>query len=181
MLPWVWWRGSPQINTVLFCTLLGALNVGLVYGLLADLRHHGWTQLERVDNLWPTLLLGLGSVHWYMATTGSVWFVAQICTVTFALLAVWLTIRNGSPWLAGFALALAMLARPTIILTWPLLLGAAVMRQRNPADERPAGHWTMDWRASLRWALGKRTTWPMRLLILMGVLVNAGAVVWWHW
>jgi hypothetical protein len=116
MAPWVAWANSPAINTVLFCAIFGALNAGLVFLLLSALSRHGWSKLRSADNLWLTLLFSLGSVHWYMATIGSVWFVAQICTVTFVVLALWLAVAHGSPWLAGGALALAMIARPNVAL-----------------------------------------------------------------
>lgn len=146
MLPAVWWSGSAGVNTVFFCSLFGAFNLALVYLLLTALTQRGWSQLKTVDNLWLTLLFGLGSVHWYMATLGSVWFVAQICTVTFVALATWLAISNGSAWLAGGALALAMLARPNVMLTWPLLLGIAALHLRQRSGEN-------NWRAWVKWAL----------------------------
>jgi hypothetical protein len=98
------------------------------------------------DNLWLTLLFGLGSVHWYMATIGSVWFVAQICTVTFVALALWLAVEGRAPWLVGLALALAMLARPNVLLTWPLLLGMA-------ATHLTTGGQPLQWSRLVRWAL----------------------------
>ncbi|MEZ4713455.1 MAG: hypothetical protein R3A44_40080 [Caldilineaceae bacterium] len=123
LLPWVMLRGLAATNTVLFSTLLGALNVMLIYLLLDALSRRGWSQLSTADNLWLTLLFGLGCVHWYMATLGSVWFVAQISTVTFVALSVWLAVRYESAWPASTALAIALLARPNVIFTWPLLLG----------------------------------------------------------
>jgi hypothetical protein len=162
MLPWVWVAGLAGVNTVFFCAFLGALNVALIQLVLTALSQRGWSRLGAGDNLWLTALLGLGSVHWYMATIGSVWFVAQICTVTFVALAVWIAIAAplgiASALLAGLALALAMLARPNVALTWPLLLGIAAMHQLSNA---PAGakEGIRDWlyqlemRSLIRWAL----------------------------
>src|SRR5690606_9334760 len=106
----------------------------------------GWSRLDLANNLWLTLLFGLGSVHWYMATIGSVWFVAQICTVTFLALAAWLAVAHNHAWLAGTALALAMLARPTVGLTWPLLLGFEAMHSLCQRCHRA-------WRPWLGWAV----------------------------
>jgi len=149
MMPAVALLGVERMNTVFFCAVFGALNVTLVYLLLHALHQQGWSKLALGDQLWLTLLFGLGSVHWYMSTLGSVWFVAQICTVTFVALAVWLALlrrpAQGSAWLAGGALALAMLARPTIVLTWPMLIGIAA-QHRN-------GDQLRSWRALLGWAV----------------------------
>jgi hypothetical protein len=130
MLPSVALRG--HVNTIHFSVIMGALNVALVFLLLQALAARGWTKLSVADNLWLTALFGLSTVHWYIAAVGTVWFVSQICTVTFMALAVWLMVRTGSPWLAGAALGLAMWARPNVVLLFPLL-GAMALRQ---AQER---------------------------------------------
>jgi hypothetical protein len=154
MAPWVAWANTPAINTVLFCAIFGAFNVSLIFLLLSALSGRGWSKLHSADHFWLALLFGLGSVHWYMATLGSVWFVAQICTVTFVVLALWVAVAHGSPWLAGGALALAMLARPNVALTWPLLLGIAAMHQRNHATDQDFSHAKIQKRRwLLRWSL----------------------------
>jgi hypothetical protein len=163
MLPWVAFMGLETLNTVFFAALFGALNVSLIFLLLTALARRQWTQLSTVDNLWLTLLFGLGSVHWYMATIGSVWFVAQLCTVTFVALAVWLAIERGSPWLVGAALALAMAARPNVLFTWPLLLGIAATHLRTH------GH-RLSWSALSRWAMGSAV--PIVLVIGALLLYN---------
>lgn len=146
MLPWVAIMGLETLNTVFFVALFGALNVALIFLVLTGLARRQWTQLSTIDNLWLTLLFALSSVHWYMATLGSVWFVAQICTVTFVALAVWLAIEQRSPWLVGMALALAMAARPTVLFTWPLFVGIAATHLSSN-DQR------CTWSALLRWVL----------------------------
>ena len=164
MLPWVTAAGLAQVQTVLFCAFFGALNVSLVDLLLQALARQGWTQLSSSDNLWLTTLFGLGSVHWYMATIGSVWFVGQICTVTFVALAVWLAVVRPSPWLAGLALGLAVAARPTVLLTWPLLVGIAAMHLRQPDG-------AIAWRAWVRWAAFSAL--PIALVVASLLAYNA--------
>ena len=161
MMPWVAMMGVESLNTVLFCTLFGAFNVALIFLILTGLAHQQWTQLKTADNLWLTLLFGLGSVHWYMATNGSVWFVAQICTVTFVALAVWIAVVRGSPWLVGLALALAVATRPTVLLTWPLLFGIAAMDTQNHPHP---------WRHRARWSL--QSVIPICLVIVALLLYN---------
>jgi hypothetical protein len=160
MLPWVALAGLETLNTVFFCALFGALNVMLIFLLLCGLADRQWTQLSIADNLWLTLLFGLGSVHWYMATIGSVWFVAQICTVTFVAFAVWLAVVQDSPWPVGIALAFAMAARPNVLLTWPLLVGIAATRLS-------AGGQRLSWAQLARWA----SVVTVPLLLVMGALL----------
>lgn len=142
MLPWVALGGVASLNTTVFAGLFGALNVSLVFLILRGMAERGWSNLNMPDTLWLTALFGLGSVHWYSATNGTVWFVAQICTVTFVALATLITIQRGPAWLAGLALGLAVAARPTAALSFPLLLGIAAMHDNS-----------FDLRRILRWGL----------------------------
>jgi len=144
LLPWTAIAGVARVNTVVFAAAMGALNVALMYLLIRALAARGWSRLGRDGALWLTLLFGLGSVHWFGATLGSVWYVSQTCTVTFLVLAAWLAVARGSALAAGCALALAMLGRPHVALCLPLLLGIAAQGR--------AGSWK-------RW--GMRATVPM--------------------
>ncbi len=128
MLPFVAAFGAERINTVLFSLVIGAVNVTLVFLILCAMADRGWIKLNAVDNLWLTILFGVGSVHWYITTLGTVWFVSQICTVLFIALAVWTAIVFDSPILSGALLGTAMLARPNVALTYPLLVAIAVMK-----------------------------------------------------
>lgn len=131
LLPWVAIGGVGGVNTVLFAVVIGALNVALAFLLLQALSARGWTRLGLRGNLWLTVLFGVGSVHWYMATLGSVWFLAQTCTALFMLLAGYLAVATGRPVLAGAALAVAMLGRPHVALCLPLLLGIGLQHVRQ--------------------------------------------------
>jgi hypothetical protein len=161
LLPWVALQGAANVNTVAFGAAMGAINVALAFLLLQALVQRGWTRLKLSDNLWLTALWALGSVHWYMSIPGSVWFVSQICTVTFVLLAVVLAATTGSPWLAGTALALAVWGRPTIALSYPLVLaiGMAYLGTRPPGRT---------WRAGLTWGLAAFVPLAISGLALLG-------------
>jgi hypothetical protein len=161
LIPWVALSGVAGTNTVTFSVIVGAANVTLAFLLLQALSKRRWTQLSLSDNLWLTALFGVGSVHWYMATIGSVWFVSQMCTVTFMLLAAWSAVTTGSPALAGTALALAMLARPHVVLAYPLLLGIALQHLR----EETFGE---DGRRGWRWAIVS----AIPIFTIVGVLLG---------
>lgn len=156
MMPVVALRGVAGLNTVFFCSLFGAANVTVIFLLLTTLAGRNQAPPTLVDRLWLTLLFGLGTVHWYMATIGSVWFVAQICTVTFVALAVWGAAAGRSGWLVGTGLALAMLSRPTVIFTWPLLIALVFTHPAN----RESG---VTWHRVLRWSVA--TAVPIGLAV----------------
>jgi hypothetical protein len=124
MMPWVVIFG--HINTVLFMACVGAVNAILVFLMLQAFVVHRWISLALKDALWLVVLFTLGTVHWYMSTQGSVWFIAQVCTVTFITLSVFFAADYNLPVAAGAALGLAMLGRPNLVLTYPLLLGIGI-------------------------------------------------------
>lgn len=130
-----------SVNTVQFTIFFGALNAALAYAILASLTRNGLTSLSHAGNLWLTLLLAFGSVHWYMSLVGHVWYLSQIVTVTFAALAVFLVLETRSLAFASFSLAIGMLARPTIVLLW-LLLYALYLELNSLAIK--------DWRLSIK-------------------------------
>jgi hypothetical protein len=144
MAPWIAVFGA--INTVLFAAIVGATNVVIVFLLFQALSRRGWTSLTPKANTFLAILFGLGTVHWYVSTQGSVWFVAQLCTVMFAAVSVWAAVEFNSPILAGGALAAAMIARPNIVLTYPLLLAIAIQHNLDrgiPFEKKRLVRWVV--------------------------------------
>jgi len=132
MLPWIAVIGIEHFNAVFFAAVMGGINVALFFLLLSQISRQHWNTLSLVDNLWLTAFVGFGCVHWYMATVGSVWFIAQICTLTFLCLAACLAVMRYSPWCIGLALAFAVGARPHVLLMWPLLF--SIYRQHQKSE-----------------------------------------------
>lgn len=128
MLPWVAVAGRDGVNSVFFSTLLAGAATALVFALLEAFARRGWSQLDWTDNLLITVLFGVGSVHWVIAVSGAVWHLGQESAVLFVALAALLAVTGRSPVLVGAALALAMLARPTLVLGLPLLAGITAQR-----------------------------------------------------
>lgn len=89
-----------EFSDILFSIVVAALNVGLVHHLFRK--------------PWLTLLFALGTPHLYMGALGSVWLMAHLVAIFFALLALYAGWRRDNPFLAGLALAFAGLARPTL-------------------------------------------------------------------
>ncbi len=160
LVPYMWWTGAQAADAVLFSLILGAVNVVLVYGMLVALVDRRLANIGRSDVIWLTVLFGLGSVHLYMAMQGSVWFLAQLATFTFATLAVWLAVSRRHPLWIGLALAIAMLGRPHIALLGPLLL-AIWWFDRDPS----AGYSD----------LIKQAVW-----IILPLLLAVGSLLWYN-
>jgi len=146
LMPWVALRGVAHVNTVLFGAAVGAFNVALAFLLLQSLAQRKWTKLSLIDNVWLTVLFGLGSVHWHAATQGTVWHLGSLCAVPFMLLAVWFGVTTGSPLLSGGGMAVAMLSRPHVVFSYPVLAGIAFQQIRDKMTRDK-------WYALLRWVI----------------------------
>lgn len=123
MVPFAWFLGNSGVNTVTFSLFFAAANVALAYEMVYLLSRRKWIELHGKDLIWMALLVGLGSIHWYMAVVGRVWYISRLLSLTFMLFATILTLRGRSPWWIGLAMGLAALARPNMVLIWPMLLG----------------------------------------------------------
>jgi len=130
MLPAVALLGPAAPLELPFSALFGGLNTGLVYLCLEALRQRGWTEAGPSTSLWLTGLFGLGTVHWHVASVGTVWFLAQVTTVTCLALATLLAVRRAHPLLVGSSFALAVLSRPHVVLASPFFLTELAARQQ---------------------------------------------------
>ncbi len=124
MLPFVAIWGL-QFNDVLFTALWAALNPMLLFLLLRDLRARGLSSRTATDDLWLTALLGVGSVYYFCAVVGQVWFTALIIAVTLSIGYVWASVGARRPVLAGVCVALGFATRPPWVVL-PLFLFEAV-------------------------------------------------------
>jgi hypothetical protein len=106
-----------EVNDVVLTIFFAALNVMLMYLLLQRMAIGGRTARSRSDNLWLTVLFGLGTSHLWLSVMGQVWFTALIMGVTFALLYILCAIDARHPFLAGVFLALGFATRTPLLFT----------------------------------------------------------------
>jgi hypothetical protein len=131
MLPFVAIWGL-QFNDVLFSVVWAAFNPVLLFLLLRDLARRGHSKRTPVDDLWLTAMFGVGSVYFYTACVGQVWYTAHVLGVTCALGYAWASLDARRPLLAGLCLGLGFAARTPMIFMFPLFVLEAV---------RAAGGW----------------------------------------
>src|SRR2546430_4735124 len=77
MLPFVAINGY-QFNDTSFGVFIGALAVALFYSLLRYLSRAGETDRTERDNIILSLVLAFGSLFFYCAIRGEVWFSAEV-------------------------------------------------------------------------------------------------------
>ena len=91
------------------------------------------------------------------------WFLSQQITVTLILLAASLAVTRRPAWLSGAALALAVVARPHILVIAPLLVGIWWQNTRAKTG-RNGGLEESWWAGGWRWA--SRLRWRGRAAVL---------------
>ena len=115
LLPFVAIWGT-DLSQVYVSMALGAINVVLFWYLLGQLN------MSRTTRLLLVPFFAFGTVHFYAATTGTVWFFAHISAVFFLLLAIIFLLRGTSLVVPGILVGLAFLSRETVILAAPFFL-----------------------------------------------------------
>ena len=98
----IWGKVFSQVIASL---ILGAVNVSLVYLLMRRLT-------EKLDiQIWMTVLFGFGTIYWYTACMGSVWYLAHIASLFFLILAIYETFGARRPFLIGLLLGASYWSR----------------------------------------------------------------------
>jgi hypothetical protein len=110
MLPFVALHGY-QFNDTSFTVFAGALAILLAFRFLQRLSGLGDSPRSGVENLALALILGFGTIFFYSAIRGEVWFTAEILGVIFTFLYAGAALRAQKPVQAGIFYALATLSR----------------------------------------------------------------------
>jgi hypothetical protein len=105
-----------SFNQTLLSFFLGGLNISIVYLLMKKV-----TENEDIQ-FWMAVLFGFGTIHWFTATVGSVWYFAQITSVTFLLLAIYGTFGGWSTFLIGLLLGASYWSRLPTVLSFPFFV-----------------------------------------------------------
>lgn len=91
--------------------VLGALVVAITF--LISIKIKNSIKLA----VWSSLLIGFGTINWYLITVGSTWYLAQVVAEMFLFLAIYLLLKRKSVFLIGLFLGFAYFSRiPTILL-----------------------------------------------------------------
>jgi hypothetical protein len=162
-------------NDSLFTLFFAAAGPALLFLLLQLLRASG--RLDR--RLWEIgvlcALYGLGTVYFFSAVQGTVWFTAHMVGGVFLLLFLICSLGGRRPFYAGLFLALAFACRPPMLLAFPFFL-YELCRSYTPDENVGVKHFIV---TSLKKAgigsLTKRLVlfgFPVVLLICLLMLMN---------
>jgi hypothetical protein len=119
MLPQVAISGA-RANDVWFTVVLAAAVPAIFLLLLRRLRGAGLSARTPTDELWLTALLAFGTVFFFCAVQGRVWFTAHVVGVLCAALYLLFSVEARYPMLAGLALAGAGFTRTPMLFMFPI-------------------------------------------------------------
>jgi hypothetical protein len=108
-LPYGWF----QTGLSIFCGALATVFARLALGRVP---------VSRTAANWGAILFAFGSIHWYHATIGSVWYLAQIVHGMFMWILVFEWFGRARPWLLGTCLAFAFWCRMETLVAIPFAL-----------------------------------------------------------
>jgi hypothetical protein len=109
-------------NDVIPTLLIAALILPLSLLLLRRLAEARLSQRTVREDLWLVAMLAFGSVMFFSAVQGKVWYTAHVVGVVLALVYAWASIEAKRPIIAGLALGAAALTRTPMAFMFPLFL-----------------------------------------------------------
>ncbi|HEY2733908.1 MAG TPA: hypothetical protein VGI70_07985 [Polyangiales bacterium] len=143
LLPVVALANAPErVQDGKFFLLLAGIAPAVLFLALEKLRRFGRAEIsERVSVLFA-FSFGFGSVYFFSAEQGTVWFAAHVVAGALAALYLLFALEAEKPWLAGLALACAFATRTPLLFAAPLfVLEALRVSSNEEAFER------RDWKA----------------------------------
>ena len=109
-------------NDVIPTLLIAALILPLTLLLLRRLAEAKLSQRTVREDLWLVGALAFGSVMFFSAVQGKVWYTAHVVGVVLALVYAWASIEAKRPIIAGLALGAAALTRTPMAFMFPLFV-----------------------------------------------------------
>jgi hypothetical protein len=123
LLPLVKLAGSAErVRDGQFFLWLAPLGPVLLFYALEKLRDLGRWQGSLLTSLALALGFGLGSVYFFTAVQGTVWFAAHVVAVALTAAYVLFAIDARHPWLAGLMLGLGYWSRAPLLFAFPFFL-----------------------------------------------------------
>jgi|HubBroStandDraft_2_1064218.scaffolds.fasta_scaffold79266_1 hypothetical protein len=175
MLPFVKLAGSPEnFQDGQFVIWLAGLGPALLFLVLEKLRRVQQSLRSERDNVILALLFAFGTVYFFTAVEGTVWFAALVVGVALQAAYVLFSVGAERPALAGVALACAYMTRPPMLLAAPLFALEALRvcsgdveesRERSRVD-RAASMWR---RLDKRKLAGKYVAFALPILVAFAV------------
>ncbi|MFH0901524.1 MAG: hypothetical protein V2A73_12930 [Pseudomonadota bacterium] len=122
-----------RAGDVALTVVLAALVPAFFLLLLRRLREKGLSARTQAEDLWLAVLLAFGTVFFFSAVQGRVWFTAHVVGALLCILYAWASVEAAHPLLAGLSLGMAFVTRTPMLFMFPLfVLEAWRVRRGSP-------------------------------------------------
>ena len=135
LMPFAYFVGAADISTSYLSMLASAFNGVLLFLILKEMNIRQWIKLSKTGIYTLVVLFLFGTPHFWLGISGRGWYFSQILTVLFVALAVYAALRSWSAWWIGVFVGLAIMTRPTAMMTTPFLL-AITMQIRQEKQKK---------------------------------------------
>jgi hypothetical protein len=131
LLPILWLVEDPErVQDGQFFLWLAGLAPALLFLALEKLRRFGRSELGELGNIGLSCLFAFGSVYFFCAEQGTVWFAAHVVGAVLAAAYLLFALEAERPWLAGLALGLGFATRTPLLFAAPLFVLEALRTSR---------------------------------------------------
>jgi len=123
LLPIVAFAKDPErVKDGQFFLWLAGLAPALLFLALEKLRRFERSQVSERGNVGLSLLFAFGSVYFFSAEQGTVWYAAHVVGAALAAAYLLFALEAERPWLAGLALGLGFATRTPLLFAAPLFV-----------------------------------------------------------
>ena len=175
LVPLVKLAGSAdKVQDGQFFLWLAGLGPALLFVALEKLRRFGRSERSERDNLLLTLLFAFGTVYFFCAEQGTVWYAAHVVGVILSALYLLFALEAERPLLAGLMVGLGFATRSPFLFAAPLFLIEAG-RKAAPEDAPCPLVEPRAWLATVSWGRFFKST-----LLFALPIVAVVALTLWH-
>lgn len=139
ILPAVAIWGTATLDA-LYWAILAGLPPSLLFVLLRGLSERGANKRSERENLYLTALFAFGSVYFFVAVQGAVWFSAQVVASGLLVLFLMFSLEAAHPLSAGATLGALLATRPPTLLVGLFFVIEVLQRHRRTVQTEAAGH-----------------------------------------
>ena len=139
LVPLVALGGSAQkVQDGQFFIWLAGVGPAVLFLALEKLRRTGRSNLSVRGSFLVSILFAFGTVYFFTAEQGTVWYAAHVVGVALAALYLLFALDAERPWLAGIMIGLGLLTRSPLLFAAPLFMLEAYRVSTRPPGKAPA-------------------------------------------
>ncbi|WP_437594050.1 hypothetical protein [Sorangium sp. So ce1000] len=122
---------AERVRDGLFFLAFAGVGPAVLFLALEKLSASGRSRRAQAENVALALLFALGSVYWFSAVQGTVWFAAHVVGVALACIYLYCALDAAHPLAAGLALGLGFATRTPLGFALPLFFFEALRVDRS--------------------------------------------------